>query len=102
MVVVVVTCADEMNTDLKILVKWSGKEYDVDLNENDTITDLKNAIHKRTGVRPDRQKLLNLRHKGNLKMPYNIIIDENTSLFINNVCAKVRYRTMNVGSVLLA
>lgn len=48
----------------KIIVKWSGKEYEVELTENDTVADLKNAIQKETGVRPDRQKLLNLKLKG--------------------------------------
>lgn len=49
----------------KIIVKWSGKEYEVELTENDTVLSLKQAIHKQTGVRPDRQKLLNLNFKGN-------------------------------------
>lgn len=49
---------------IKICVKWSGKEYDIELLENDTVAELKNAIQKNTGVRPDRQKLLNLKLKG--------------------------------------
>lgn len=48
----------------KIIVKWSGKEYEIELGENDTVGDLKEAIHKHTGVRPVRQKLLNLKFKG--------------------------------------
>lgn len=54
-----------METLAKIIVKWSGKEYEVTLTENDTVADLKEAIQKATGVRPDRQKLLNLKLKGN-------------------------------------
>ncbi|XP_022918444.1 ubiquitin-like domain-containing CTD phosphatase 1 [Onthophagus taurus] len=53
-----------MEVNVKIIVKWGGKEYDVEVCENDSISDLKNCIHKHTGVRPDRQKLLNLKHKG--------------------------------------
>lgn len=49
----------------KIIVKWSGKEYEIILTENDTVADLKEAIQKATLVRPDRQKLLNLKLKGN-------------------------------------
>lgn len=48
----------------KVFVKWSGKEYEVDVSENDTVEDLKNAIQKQTGVKPERQKLLNLKFKG--------------------------------------
>lgn len=61
-----------METDeLKILVKWSGKEYEVALSENDTVADLKTLIHKETGVRPDRQKLLNLKLKGKQTLIYS-------------------------------
>ncbi|XP_018321180.1 ubiquitin-like domain-containing CTD phosphatase 1 [Agrilus planipennis] len=48
----------------KIIVKWSGKEYAIDVTDNDSISDLKNAIEKETGVRSHRQKLLNLKLKG--------------------------------------
>jgi len=55
-----------MASEMKIVVKWSGKEYVVDdICPNDTVADLKNAIFKHTGVRPERQKLLNLKLKGN-------------------------------------
>lgn len=53
-----------MENSIKIIVKWSGKEYEIELPENNTVSDLKNAIHKQTEVRPDRQKLLNLKLKG--------------------------------------
>nr|CAI5870342.1 unnamed protein product [Callosobruchus analis] len=49
---------------IKIILKWSGKEYNIELNENDNVVDLKKAIEQHTGVRPERQKLLNLKHKG--------------------------------------
>ncbi|CAH2010157.1 unnamed protein product [Acanthoscelides obtectus] len=50
--------------NIKIILKWSGKEYNIELSESDNVVDLKNAIEKETGVRPDRQKLLNLKLKG--------------------------------------
>lgn len=53
-----------MEGTLKITVKWSGKEYEVEIDESSTVGDLKFMIHKETGVRSDRQKLLNLKLKG--------------------------------------
>lgn len=54
-----------MENEVKIVVKWNGKEYDIcNLSDSDSIGTLKNAIHKETGVRPERQKLLNLKFKG--------------------------------------
>lgn len=50
---------------MKIVVKWSGKEYEIDnLSQSDTVATLKEVIRKRTGVLPERQKLLNLKYKG--------------------------------------
>lgn len=53
-----------MEATNKLIVKWSGKEYEIELTENDTIAELKTAIEKQTGVKPERQKLLNLKLKG--------------------------------------
>ncbi|KAF5298155.1 hypothetical protein FQA39_LY02579 [Lamprigera yunnana] len=53
-----------MESLVKLVIKWSGKEYELELTENETVRDLKNTIHRKTGVRPDRQKLLNLKFKG--------------------------------------
>ncbi|ROT68035.1 ubiquitin-like domain-containing CTD phosphatase 1 isoform X1 [Penaeus vannamei] len=48
-----------------VTVKWNGKEYDVEVDEAImTVRDFKNAIEKQTCVRPERQKLLNLKLKG--------------------------------------
>ena len=50
----------------QIIVKWSGKEYKITgLSETDSIGDLKCAIEKETCVKPERQKLLGLKFKGN-------------------------------------
>lgn len=51
--------------DVNVIVKWSGKEYvleDVPLHE--TVRYLKNLIKEKTGVLPERQKLLGLKCKG--------------------------------------
>ncbi|XP_046995663.1 ubiquitin-like domain-containing CTD phosphatase 1 [Schistocerca americana] len=56
-----------MENEVTIVVKWSGKEYSINnLSESDTVQTLKNAIQKETGVRPERQKLLNLKLKGKI------------------------------------
>lgn len=53
--------------DVSILVKWCGKEYSIsDLNELDTVAGLRHEIFKQTQVRPERQKLLNLKYKGTI------------------------------------
>lgn len=53
-------------SDLKLLVKWSGAEYDVELHPQDNIAVLKHEIFKKTNVKPERQKLLNLKYKGKM------------------------------------
>lgn len=54
-----------MENEVKCVIKWNGKEYEVNsLSGNDTVGTLKDAIFKKTGVRPERQKLLNLKFKG--------------------------------------
>nr|CAG4652021.1 EOG090X0A5K [Triops cancriformis] len=48
-----------------ITVKWSGREIVIDdLHENSTVLCLKQSIESKTGVKVERQKLLNLKHKG--------------------------------------
>lgn len=51
--------------DLSIIVKWNGKEFPIlDLSDQETVAVLKHEIAKLTNVRPERQKLLNLKYKG--------------------------------------
>lgn len=48
-----------------ITVKWNGKEYEIEVDEATmTVKDFKEAIEKKTCVKPHRQKLLNLKLKG--------------------------------------
>lgn len=46
-----------------IVVKWSGKEYPVELPEDDTVAGLKRMLQEQTRVDPKRQKLLGLKTK---------------------------------------
>ncbi|XP_011497075.1 PREDICTED: ubiquitin-like domain-containing CTD phosphatase 1 [Ceratosolen solmsi marchali] len=63
-----------MENEIKITVKWSGEEYSItDIEENDTVLSLKEKIQKMTGVRPERQKLLNLKFKGKPAQDSDII-----------------------------
>ncbi|CAL4122732.1 unnamed protein product [Meganyctiphanes norvegica] len=48
-----------------VIVKWNGKEYNIDIGDSiSTVLDFKKAIEQHTNVRPERQKLLNLKLKG--------------------------------------
>lgn len=66
---------------VKLVLKWNAKEYDLELNENDSILDLKNEIEKQTGVKTERQKLLNLKVKGNFSI-YNVYSILNPSVHL--------------------
>lgn len=71
-----------------VVVKWSGKEYSIDLSEENnviTVSCLKKAIELQTGVKVERQKLLNLKFKGTLrlalsKLNFYISLDEQENL----------------------
>lgn len=73
-----------------IIVKWSGKEYPItDLTDQDTVAVLKHEIFKKTQVRPERQKLLNLKFKGKLAQD---------NVKINSLELKPNFKVMMVGS----
>jgi len=63
-----ILCSSCKMTEIKeivVIVKWSGKEYPVtDLTDQDTVEVLRHEIFRKTQVRPERQKLLNLKYKG--------------------------------------
>lgn len=63
-----------MDGKIPLIIKWSGKEYEVYISEEDSVADLKREILYKTAVRPERQKLLNLKLKGMINnLPYNNI-----------------------------
>lgn len=56
-----------------LVVKWSGKEYEVSLpSSTGTVLCLKKAIELQTGVKVERQKLLNLKYKGMFRRLNNV------------------------------
>ena len=59
------TNSDTVDQELCVTIKWSGKEYPIDnLSPSDTVKSLKELIKDKTGVLPERQKLLGLKYKG--------------------------------------
>lgn len=80
-----------MEKEVKLVVKWSGKEYEVNnLSDHDTISSLKDSIYTQTGVRPERQKLLNLKFNG--KIPSN-------ELQLSQLNLKEGFKLMMMGSL---
>lgn len=57
-----------------ITVKWSGKEYEIEVQDDTTVSGFKDLIAAQTGVKPIRQKILNLKHMGET---FNILIYNN-------------------------
>lgn len=56
---------DINETCVKLSVKWNGKEFDIpEFASSDSVAMLKVAIENATGVRPERQKLLNIKFQG--------------------------------------
>nr|XP_039262618.1 ubiquitin-like domain-containing CTD phosphatase 1 [Styela clava] len=49
---------------LSVKLKWSGSLYDLEVDPGMKVSDLKEMVKEKTGVLPQRQKLLNLKHKG--------------------------------------
>lgn len=47
-----------------VTVKWSGKEYEIEVKDDMTVSSFKDSIEAHTGVKPERQKILNLKHMG--------------------------------------
>lgn len=62
---------------VSVIIKWAGKEYPMeDLDPNLTVQDLKELIRDKTNVLPSRQKLLNLKFKGQVRFTSAKIIME--------------------------
>lgn len=75
-------CEDVQASLLDLVIKWNGNDYDVkSLNIDSDVKTLKEEIFKCTGVRPERQKLINLRVSGQYKISF-ISISSSTSNFI--------------------
>ena len=61
--------------EISVIVKWSGKEYSIEnISLSETVRYLKDVIKDKTGVLPERQKLLGLKYKGEItdfKLPHH-------------------------------
>lgn len=52
-------------SEVNVIVKWSGKEYLIEhISVTETVRHLKDLIKDKTGVLPERQKLLGLKYRG--------------------------------------
>ncbi|KAG4065738.1 hypothetical protein HA402_012416 [Bradysia odoriphaga] len=77
--------------EISIIVKWCGKEYVIsDLIDSDTVAVLRHEIFKKINVRPERQKLLNLKYKG---------ANATDDVRLGSLELKPNYKLMMVGSL---
>nr|SVE75905.1 EOG090X0A5K [Daphnia hispanica] len=75
---------------ISFVVKWSAKEYTILVDKEGTVSCLKKAIEVETGVKIERQKLLNLKFKGK---------PAEDGLKLNNLDLKVGFKIMMMGSL---
>jgi len=74
-----------------VIVKWAGKEFHIEnLLPSDTVESLKVKIMEKTGVKPERQKLLNLKFKGK---------PASDSTEISSLNMKQNFKIMMMGSL---
>ena len=53
--------------EVTVIIKWSGKEYTIDhVPLSEKVRYLKDRITDKTGVLPERQKLLGVKYKGKI------------------------------------
>lgn len=83
-----VKMCDLNDNPIKLSVKWNGKEFDIpEFSPSDSVAMLKVAIENATGVRPERQKLLNVKFQGNCGIFYLII----ESHPLTHICQYIHY-----------
>ena len=76
---------------VSIIVKWAGKEYNLEnIDPDESVLGLKVKIMDQTGVRPEGQKLLNLKSKG------KVATDD---LKIGSLGLKNNFKLMMMGSL---
>ncbi|GMH45984.1 hypothetical protein BSKO_13948 [Bryopsis sp. KO-2023] len=59
----------------EIVVKWSGQEFVIPVDPEDTVEAVKRKIQDKTNVAPKRQKLLGLKAKGKLAQDDSLMSD---------------------------
>uniref|UniRef100_A0A2P2HZU0 Ubiquitin-like domain-containing CTD phosphatase 1 n=2 Tax=Hirondellea gigas TaxID=1518452 RepID=A0A2P2HZU0_9CRUS len=55
---------DECKPSLSVSIKWSGGVYPISIYDGMTVIEFKEAVYSETKVRPDKQKIVNLKCKG--------------------------------------
>nr|SVE74329.1 EOG090X0A5K [Daphnia barbata] len=78
------------NVMSSFVVKWSAKEYTILVDNDGTVLSLKKAIEVETGVKVERQKLLNLKFKGK---------PAEDGLKLSSLDLKVGFKIMMMGSL---
>ena len=64
------------NDSPTLIVKWSSAEYVIDcLDPDNSVADLKNYIFSKTGVKPERQKLMGLKTKNSKLYPFIVLYE---------------------------
>lgn len=56
--------AEDICGDITINIRWNGAVYPVTAHSDMTFLEFKEAVQQLTKVRPDKQKLLNIKYKG--------------------------------------
>lgn len=75
---------------ISFVVKWSAKEYAIHVDKEGTVLCLKKAIEVETGVKVERQKLLNLKFKGK---------PAEDAVKLSSLDLKVGFKIMMMGSL---
>nr|SVE77752.1 EOG090X0A5K [Daphnia lumholtzi] len=75
---------------INFVVKWSAKEYVINVHKEGTVLCLKKAIEVETGVKVERQKLLNLKFKGK---------SAEDAVKLSGLDLKVGFKIMMMGSL---
>lgn len=79
--------------DFSVTIKWSGQEYVItDLRASSSLSELKEAVFSKTGVKPERQKLFGIR------IPPKASKDSHGSLTLEDVRLKNGAKVMLMGS----
>merc|ERR1712116_65503 len=78
------------NEMCNFIVKWAGNEFKINVTASGTVLCLKKEIENQTSVKINRQKLLNLKHKGKAA-------EDNIKL--SNLGLKPGFKIMMMGSL---
>ena len=87
-IVISATATQEVEEEemLTINVRWNGEMYPVSVHKDMTLLDFKESVQSQTKVRPDKQKLLNIKCRGEFigVMVSKMIIDRDNGEYNDN------------------